>query len=87
MVPNPRHNKKWEITTEKYRELYLMVKANPSAAPNHKTKQGRILPFCLGFHVRGECKRGKECNLSHEDPRDVDKATEFANFIKPFQAE
>ena len=79
---NPRFNKKWEVPNEKYRDLHQVARSTPS----HVNKSNRTISFCLGYHVRGKCVRGTACNLSHDDPRDVDKEVEFSNFIKPFQS-
>ena len=78
---NPRLNKDWAVPAENYTDLHFAGRS----CPRHTTKEGHSSAFCIGFHVRGTCNRGSGCKLTHLDPRDVDKATEFAAFLKPFQ--
>lgn len=81
-VKNPKFNDQWKVDADKFRELHLIAKTTPTHLQN-----GKSTPFCLAFHSRGVCKRGKACTLSHDDPRDVDKEAEFTKFLKPFLAE
>jgi hypothetical protein len=45
-------------------------------------------PFCLQFHIKGVCQRGNKCNLSHDDPRDVQLDRKFTAFVnRAYQTE
>jgi hypothetical protein len=76
-VTNPRPNEKWTIPSSmKFKDCFYRNNkfADP---PSHNGK-----PFCLLYFCVNNCKRGKNCNLSHADPRDVGLEATFDNFCK-----
>jgi hypothetical protein len=78
-VSNPKFNKAWLVSNDNYAGMHM----NRSNTPTHK-KNGRSVPFCLAYHTKGSCRRGKACTLSHEDLRDLNLESEFEKFVKPF---
>ena len=72
-IENPRPNQKWTIPANKtYKECFHNNKELKDKYPKFEGKQ-----FCLQFFVSNRCKRGKACQFTHRDPRDVNKSTEF----------
>ena len=79
---NPRFNDQWKVPDQKYSALH----SNRSSTPTQE-KNSKQIPFCLAFHTKGSCPRGKTCTLSHVDPRDAEMEKEFTAFVKPYISE
>jgi hypothetical protein len=76
-IVNSRPNTKWTIPPSlKFKDCFY--KNNKFLEPpSHDGK-----PFCLLFFCVNSCKRGKHCNLSHSDPRDVAQESLFDKFCE-----
>jgi hypothetical protein len=74
---NSKLNPEWKIPADKdFKSCFVtngLIRETPCT---------NNTPFCLQFHVRGSCNRGKNCKLSHTDPRDVNMGQTFSTFIK-----
>jgi hypothetical protein len=73
---NHRINPSWRVPEGKsFRDCFITNNLLQETPKINNT------PFCLQFHTKGYCTRGAQCQLSHDDPRDVRLDRNFSSFI------
>jgi len=75
-LPNPDPISEWMLPTGKrVMDYFKRGSANLAklpSIPHHQT--GQKIPMCLHFHVKGSCRRGQRCTLSHTSADKLDTA-------------